>query len=66
MNNMPFVIMNAGAKDIAPDLVGRFMLLHSKLHLRFRRTKYLLGLVYVANILPGLMVKLTGPYCKTN
>lgn len=41
MNNMPFVIMNAGAKDIAPDLVG---------------------LVYVANIIPGLMMKLTGPY----
>ncbi|CAM9303776.1 unnamed protein product [Ectocarpus fasciculatus] len=41
MNNMPFVIMNAGAKDIAPDLVG---------------------LVYVANIVPGLMMKLTGPY----
>lgn len=41
MNNMPFVIMNAGAKDIAPDLVG---------------------LVYVANIVPGLIMKLTGPY----
>lgn len=41
MNNMPFVIMNAGAKDIAPELVG---------------------LVYVANIVPGLLVKLTGPY----
>jgi battenin len=41
MNNMPFVIMNAGAKDIAPELVG---------------------LVYVANIVPGLLVKLSGPY----
>ena len=41
LNNISFVIMNAGAKNIAPSLVG---------------------LVYVCNIVPSFLMKISGPY----
>jgi battenin len=40
-NNSSYVIMNAGAKNIAPSMVG---------------------IVYVCNVLPAFLTKLTGPY----
>ena len=41
INNSTYVIMNAGAKEIAPSAVG---------------------FVYVCNVLPSFLTKLTGPY----
>ena len=41
INNSTYVIMNAGAKEIAPSAVG---------------------FVYVCNVVPSFLCKLTGPY----
>ena len=41
LNNSTYVIMNAGAKEIAPSAVG---------------------FVYVCNVAPSFITKLTGPY----